>query len=93
MRATIFKMRLTLLARSEMMSMLPAGYAARCPCCGMSGRSRGTNAAALPLFKVTICVTIASEVELTLSGRSIDGNCRASVFGMILMTGPAGTAT
>jgi hypothetical protein len=42
---------------------------------------------------VMIWVTISSEVELTFSGKSIDGNWRASVFGMILMTLPAGTAT
>ena len=44
-------------------------------------------------FMVMICVTISSEDEFTLVGKSIDGNCRASVLGTILMTFPAGTAT
>ena len=44
-------------------------------------------------FMVMICVTISSEVELTLFGRSIEGSCRASVLGTILITFPAGTAT
>ncbi len=59
----------------------------------MSGRSSGTSCAALMFFKVMICVTISSDVGLTLFGRSLAGTCRASVFGMILMTLPAGTAT
>ncbi len=53
----------------------------------------GTSCAALTFFKLTTCVTISSDVELTLSGKSLAGNCRASVFGTILMTLPAGTAT
>ena len=44
-------------------------------------------------FTVMICVTISSEVELTLFGRSLAGNCRKSMFGTILITLPAGTAT
>jgi len=40
-----------------------------------------------------ICVTISSDVLLTSFGRSLAGNWRASVFGTILMTLPAGTAT
>ena len=42
-------MRLTLLARSEMISMFEAGYATRWPYCGISGRSTGTSCAALTL--------------------------------------------
>ena len=44
-------------------------------------------------FMVMICVTISSEVELTSVGRSMEGSWRSSVFGTILMTLPAGTAT
>jgi len=41
-----------------------------------SGRSSGTNWAALTFFTVMIWVTISSEFELTLFGKSIEGSCR-----------------
>ncbi len=59
----------------------------------MSGRRIGTSCAALTFFMLMICVTISSDVLLTSFGRSLAGNWRASVFGTILMTLPAGTAT
>ena len=87
-------MRLTLLARSEMISMFEAGYATRWPYCGISGRSTGTSCAALTLRTAMTCVMNSSELPLTRSGRSSwPGSWRAFASGMILMELPAGTAT
>ena len=86
-------MRFTFDARSEMISMFEAGYAARCPYWGISGRRIGTSWAALTFLTATTCVTISSDESLTRDGRSLAGTCRALASGMILITSPEGTAT
>ena len=92
MRWTMRMMRFTFAARSEMISMLALGYAARCAACGIIGRRIGTSCPAETFRTCSTWVTISSEVELTRSGRSFAGTCRALRLGRILITLPDGTA-
>ncbi len=73
--------------------MLAAGYAARWADCGIIGRRIGTSCPAETFRTWITCVTISSDVELTLSGRSLAGICRDVASGRILITEPDGTAT
>ncbi len=73
--------------------MLAPVTAESCAFCGISGRSTGTSCAALTFLTASTCVTSSSEVELTCSGRSLEGYWRMLASGMILITSPSGTAT
>ena len=66
-------MRLTLLARSEMISMFDAGYATRWPYCGISGRSTGTSCAALTLRTAMTCVMNSSEFDVDAVAAGLPG--------------------
>jgi hypothetical protein len=68
------------------------GEATRCPSCGISGRRIGTSWTALMFRTVMTCVTISSDVALTRSGRSMEGEVRALAIGMTRTMFPVSTA-